>query len=74
MASGFIAIAIAHDYTCPKGEEWVFHGIPKSDEKESDKKGDDKDDDVDFMPLGIGCLTIVLIVGLVVFGVWAIWG
>ena len=32
MASGFIAVAIAHDYTCPEGEEWLFHGIPKSSE------------------------------------------
>lgn len=29
MSNGFIAVAIAHDYTCPKGEEWLFHGIPK---------------------------------------------
>lgn len=30
MSNGFIAVAVAHDYTCPKGEEWLFHGIPKA--------------------------------------------
>ena len=29
MSDGFIAVAIAHDATCKKGEEWLFHGMAK---------------------------------------------
>jgi len=25
--NGFIAIVVAHDSSCAKGEEWMFHGI-----------------------------------------------
>lgn len=27
--SSFIPIAIAHDATCDKGDEWLFHGLAK---------------------------------------------
>lgn len=34
----FIPVAIAHDATCKKGEEWVFHGFPKENYKHLDPK------------------------------------
>lgn len=29
--SSIVPILVAHDATCPKGEEWVFHHFPKGD-------------------------------------------
>ena len=29
MSNGFITVAIAHDLTCKRGKEWVFHGLAK---------------------------------------------
>ena len=26
-SSSFVATAMAHDMVCPKGQEWVFHGM-----------------------------------------------
>lgn len=34
--SAFIPIAVAHDATCDKGDEWFFHGMTEG--KETPKK------------------------------------
>lgn len=34
--SSFIPIAIAHDATCDKGDEWLFHGM--AEDKKTPKK------------------------------------
>ena len=34
----FIPVAIAHDATCEKGKEWMFHGFPKENYKHLDPK------------------------------------
>lgn len=34
--SAFIPIAVAHDATCDKGDEWLFHGM--AEDKETPKK------------------------------------
>ena len=34
--SAFIPIAVAHDATCDKGDEWLFHGMAEG--KETPKK------------------------------------
>lgn len=34
----FIPVAIAHDVTCKKGKEWMFHGLPKENYNHLDPK------------------------------------
>jgi hypothetical protein len=60
----FINIAIAHDATCKKGDEWLFHGMKRFKE---DPKGESAPITEDEIEEVIGCcivFCIILIVGI----------
>jgi len=67
MEMSFINIAIAHDATCEKGDEWMFHGFA-ANKGGSDDDGDGDDDE----PLGCGCvIAIILVIAIIGIVVWA---
>lgn len=75
MASGFIAVAVAHDYTCPKGEEWIFKGLPKADDANKTepcaKNGEER---VGFIEVFLWVLGVLIIGGFAVISLWLIIG
>lgn len=62
--SAFIPIAVAHDATCEKGDEWLFHGM--ADDKE-DPKGESNtitEDEIEDAKTGCVVFCIMLLVGI----------
>lgn len=62
--SSFIPIVIAHDATCKKGDEWLFHGM--AEDKEDPKGEADTITEVEIEDAIIGCVMfcIMLLVGI----------
>ena len=66
---GFITVAIAHDATCKKGDEWVFHGM--SADKETDGEGGKPITEEEIEDAKIGCfLFIVAVLVGIGFGIY----
>lgn len=68
---GFITVAIAHDATCKKGDEWVFHGM--SADKETDYEGEEDKPitEEEIEDAKIGCfLFIVAVLAGIGFGIY----
>lgn len=60
----FINIAIAHDATCKKGDEWLFHGMAKD---KKDPKGESDpitEDEIEDAKIGCALFCIMIIVGI----------
>ena len=75
MASGFMAVAIAHDYTCPKGEEWIFQGLPKAkDAMKPESSASNGKTKVSFLEMFLLVLGVLVIGGFVVGSIWIIMG
>ena len=75
MASGFIAVAIAHDYTCPKGEEWIFKGLPKEgDANKTEPSANIDEPKVGFIEVFLWVLGLLIIGSFVAFSIWLIIG
>lgn len=51
----FIPIAVAHDATCPKGEEWVFHHFSKGGSSAADPED-----------ANLGCIIVSLLMAVLV--------
>ena len=68
MASGFIATMVAHDYTCPKGEEIIFKNAPKVNCPSGDSTS--------VGPLGcaLWLVSAAVFCGFMVFVLWLIFG
>ena len=67
--SEFIPIAVAHDATCKKGDEWLFHGM--AEDKEDPKGESDPITEEEIEDANIGCVAfcIMILVGIG-FGIW----
>lgn len=75
MASGFIAVAVAHDYTCPKGEEWIFKGLPKAAAANTPTPSASNDEtNVSFIEVFLWVLGLFIIGGFLAFSLWLIIG
>ena len=75
MASGFIAVAVAHDYTCPKGEEWIFKGLPKpEDANKTEPRAQNGEEKKGFLEVFLWVLGVLIIGGFAVISLWLIIG
>jgi hypothetical protein len=75
MASGFIAVAVAHDYTCPKGEEWIFKGLPKEgDANKTEPCAKNGEEKVGFLEVFLWVLGVLIIGGFAAISLWLIIG
>lgn len=68
--SAFIPIAVAHDATCDKGDEWLFHGMAEG--KETPKKLSEEErieeEKADFVSTAIVAGIVALIgIGILLF-------
>ena len=62
--SSFIPIAVAHDATCEKGDEWLFHGMAKDKEDQKDESDTITEDEVEDSKIGCIVFCIMLLVGI----------
>ena len=63
----FINIAIAHDATCKRGDEWLFHGF-EANKGGLDDGGEGNDDG---SSVGCGCVVAIILVAIIGIIVWA---
>lgn len=64
--SSFITTAIAHDATCKKGDEWLFHGMAEGKE---DLKGEsDPITEEEIEAVKIGCIVLCIILEILGIG------
>lgn len=62
--SAFIPIAVAHDSTCEKGDEWLFYGM--ADDKEDPKGESDAitEDEIEDAKIGCVVFCIMFLIGI----------
>ena len=59
----FIPVAIAHDATCKKGKEWMFHGLPKENHDHLDPKLPDESKEEAVASIIAIIVTLTLFIG-----------
>lgn len=62
--SSFIPIAVAHDATCKKGDEWLFHGMAEGKE---DPKGESDPitlEEIEDAKTGCVVFCVMLLIGI----------
>ena len=62
--SAFISIAVAHDMTCEKGDEWFFHGMAEDKEDPKDESDPITEDEVKDAKIGCVMFCIMLLIGI----------
>ena len=59
-----ISIAIAHDATCEKGDEWLFHGMAEGKEDTNCESNTITKDKIEDAKTGCVVFCIMLLVGI----------
>ena len=62
--SAFIPIAVAHDATCEKGDEWLFHGMADGKEDPKGESNTITEDEIEDAKIGCVVFCIMLLVGI----------
>ena len=62
--SAFIPIVIAHDATCDKGDEWLFHGMAEDKEDSRSESDPITEDEIEDANIGCAMFCIMLLVGI----------
>lgn len=62
--SSFIPIAVAHDATCKKGDEWFFHGIAEDKEYPKGESDHITPEEIEDAKTGCVVFCIMLLVGI----------
>ena len=60
----FIIPAVAHDSTCKKGDEWIFHGMAAGKENPKGESDPITEDDIADAIIGCAVFCIALLVGI----------
>lgn len=62
--SSFIPIVIAHDATCEKDDEWLFHGMAEDKEDSKGESDPITPDEIEDAKTGCVVFCIMLLVGI----------
>ena len=62
--NGFITVAIAHDTTCEKGDEWLFHGMAEDKEDPKGESDAITEDEIEDAKISRAMFCIMLLVGI----------
>ena len=62
--SEFISIAVAHDATCKKGDEWLFHGMAEGKEDPKGESDPITEEEIEDAKIGCVVFCIMLLVGI----------
>ena len=62
--NGFITVAIAHDATCEKGDEWLFPGMAAVKEDPKGEFDPVTEDEIEDAKTGCVVFCIMLLVGI----------
>ena len=64
MGGEIITIAIAHDATCDKGDEWLFHGMAEDKEDPKGESSTITEDEIEDAKIGCVLFCIMIIIGI----------
>lgn len=62
--SSFIPIAVAHDATCKKGDEWFFHGMAEGKEDPTGESDAITEEEIEEAKTGCAVFFIMLLAGI----------